>query len=56
MTVYYAGEKIGEEEIALPQAGSVFGIDPKLFTDRKAPSKVLFDPTAGSIVELGPAE
>lgn len=56
VTVYYAGEKIGEEEIALPQAGTVFGIDPKLFTDRKAPSKVLFDPTTGSIVELGPAE
>lgn len=53
--VRYAGKTVAEKEISLTQAGSVFGIDPKLFTDKKEPSKVLFDPVTGGIVEIGPA-
>ena len=41
--------------MTLAQAGVVFGLDPKLFTDKRAPSKALFDPTTGALVELGPA-
>ena len=55
VTVSYGGNKIAEEEVALAQAGVVFGLDPKLFTDKKAPSKALFDPTTGALVEIGPA-
>lgn len=55
VTVSYGGKKIAEEEVALAQAGVVFGLDPKLFTDKRAPSKALFDPTTGALVELGPA-
>lgn len=55
VTVSYAGKKIAEQEVALAQAGVVFGLDPKLFADKKAPSKALFDPTTGALVELGPA-
>lgn len=53
--VRHAGKIVAEKEISLTQAGSVFGIDPKLFTDKKEPSKVLFDPVTGGIVEIGPA-
>ena len=55
VTVNYAGRKIAEKEIALAQAGVVFGLDPKRFTDKKEPAKALFDPTTGALVELGPA-
>jgi len=55
VTVSYQGDKIAEEEIALAQAGVVFGLNPKLFTDKKTPSKALFDPTTGALVEIGPA-
>lgn len=55
VTVSYGGNEIAEEEVPLAQAGVVFGLDPKLFTDKKAPSKALFDPTTGALVEIGPA-
>lgn len=55
VTVKYAGHTVATQEVALAQAGTVFGIDPKLFTDKKAPSKALFDPVTGALVELGPA-
>lgn len=55
VTVNYGGKKIAEKEISLAQAGVVFGLDPKLFSDKKSPSKALFDPTTGALVELGPA-
>ena len=46
-----AGQQVGEIELS----EAVFGLDPKLFADKKAPSKALFDPTTGALVEFGPA-
>jgi len=38
------------------QYGVVFGLDPKLFTDKKAPSYLHFNPLTGAVRELGAVE
>lgn len=35
------------------QYGIVFGLDPKMFTDKKAPAYLLLDPVTGAIKVLG---
>lgn len=35
------------------QAGVIYGLDPSIFTDKKNPAYVIFDPTTGGIRELG---
>lgn len=55
VSIEYGGKTIASEEISLAQLGVVFGMDPKLFSDKKAPSMVLFDSTTGAISEFGPA-
>lgn len=52
----YDGNEIGRAEVSLAQLGVTFGLDPKLFTDKKEPSKLWLDPTTGAIIELGPAD
>ncbi len=37
----------------MAQMGVVFGLEPNLFTDKKEPAYVIFDPTTGAIRELG---
>lgn len=56
VSVEYAGRTIAEQEVAIAQSGAVFGLDPKLFTDKKEPSQVQFDPATGAIIELGPVK
>lgn len=56
VTVYYHDRQVASEDIQLSQAGVVFGLDPTLFTDKKAPSKLQLDPATGAILLLGPAE
>lgn len=56
VTVNYDGKTIGRAEVELAQLGTTFGIDPALFTDKKAPSQLRFDPTTGAIRLLGPAD
>lgn len=56
VTVYYHDRRVASEEIRLSQAGVVFGLDPSLFTDKKAPSKLQLDPVTGAILLLGPAD
>ena len=56
VTIDYNGKTIASKEVALAQLGVTFGLDPALFTDKKAPSQLKFDPTTGGIVLLGPAE
>lgn len=51
----YEGKEIAHREVSLAQLGVTFGIDPKLFYDKKQPSKLLLDPTTGAITLLGPA-
>lgn len=56
ISVSYEGRVIGSADVSLAQLGCTFGIDPSLFTDKKAPSQLLFEPTTGGIRLLGPAE
>lgn len=55
ITLSYNGKQIASEEVSLSQLGVTFGLDPKLFSDKKDPSKLLLDPTTGAIKLLGPA-
>lgn len=44
---------IGQADIDVAQLGTTFGIDPALFTDKKAPAYAEFSPVTGAIVRLG---
>lgn len=50
------GSTIASETFNIGQLGVVFGLNPALFTDKREPSMVVFDPATGAIVELGPAQ
>lgn len=56
VSVNYDGREVAAREVDLAQLGVTFGLDPKLFTDKNAPSMVRFDPTTGAILLIGPAE
>ncbi|MBD5324467.1 MAG: DUF4831 family protein [Bacteroides sp.] len=47
------GETMFRGNIDVAQYGIVFGLDPSLFTDKKAPAYVIFDASTGAIRELG---
>ena len=49
----YKGKTITSESVQVAQFGVVFGLDPKMFTDKKAPAYVIFNPENGSIKEIG---
>ena len=49
----FKNETIGQFDIDVAQLGATFGIDPGLFTDKKAPAYVEFSPVTGAIVRLG---
>lgn len=53
VTVTYDGNSIATANLPLSQSGVVFGLDPKLFTDKNAPAYAVFNPSTGDIVELG---
>lgn len=53
--VRYGGNEVARATVDVAQYGAVFGLDPKLFTDRREPSKAIFDPATGALVELAPA-
>lgn len=48
------GRQISSTQLPLAQLGIVFGLDPALFTDKKQPYQVIFDPTTGAIIDLAP--
>jgi len=53
LSVTFNGKTYAEAAFAVTQYGAVFGVDPSLFTDKKAPSYLDFDVLTGGIVELG---
>lgn len=55
VTVSFRNRIVAKTDIQLAQAGVVFGLDPALFTDKKAPSMLRLDPATGAIILLGPA-
>lgn len=54
VAVIYDGRTLASIEMAdVAQYGVVFGLDPGLFTDKKAPSYLHFNPLTGGVRELG---
>lgn len=53
VAVEYDGQKVYDKTIDMAQYGVVFGIDPAMITNTKAPAYVVFDPLTGAIKELG---
>lgn len=49
----FDGNTIATLDADIAQLGIVFGLDPALFTDKKAPAYVIFNPATGAIKELG---
>ncbi|MCM1162956.1 MAG: DUF4831 family protein [Muribaculaceae bacterium] len=49
----YDGRTLATASFDVAQYGVVFGVDPALFTSRKAPSYLHFQPLTGAIRELG---
>lgn len=56
VTLSYEGKQLCKREIDVAQFGIDFGLDPGMFTDKKAPAYVKFHPDCGSIKELGVKE
>lgn len=56
VTLTYDGASIVHKDLTLAQLGVVFGINPALFTDKKAPAYATFDPTTGAVTALGTIE
>lgn len=56
VTLTFDDATIAHQNLTLAQLGVVFGIDPDLFTDKKAPAFAIFDPTTGAITTLGTIE
>jgi hypothetical protein len=54
-TISFNGKTLKTETVELAQLGCTFGIDPALFSDKKAPSFVEFSPVTGAIVKLDTA-
>ena len=55
-TLNYEGKEIYSKKIQVAQFGIQYGLDPVIFTDKKAPSYVIFYPETGAIKEIGTLE
>lgn len=53
VTIDCGGKNYFNQQIPTAQHGVVFGLDPKMFSDKKEPAYLLFDPVTGAIKELG---
>lgn len=53
ITTDFMGRTTSKDEIDIAQYGVVFGIDPALFTDKKAPAYAIFNPLTGALIEIG---
>lgn len=56
ITVTSNGRSLFSDSFDIAQYGVVFGLEPNLFTDKKAPAYARFEPTTGAIIELGTAD
>lgn len=53
VSISYDGKELASKQIEVPQIGVVYGLEPSIFTDRKSPSYVRFNPKTGAITEIG---
>ncbi len=56
VTVSFAGKPVASQEVDLAQLGVVFGLNPALFTDKKEPYSLVFDPATGAALVLEPVK
>lgn len=56
VSVNYNGAEVASCVMPVAQYGVVFGLDPGLFSDKKAPAYAIFDAMTGGIRELGTKE
>lgn len=52
VTLTWLGAELMSADTGIAQRGIVFGLEPKLFTDKKAPSMAEFDPATGALLRL----
>ena len=55
ITVECGGREFLRMETEFAQYGSVFGLSPQIFTDKKDPKYAVFSPVTGNVVEIGSA-
>lgn len=55
LTAEFDGEVMAQTTFDAAQFGMVFGIDPAIFTDKKAPAFAIFNPVTGAITQIGQA-
>lgn len=53
IVITHDGHTIATEKLDIAQYGVVFGLDPGMFTDKKSPAYLQFDPATGAVRELG---
>ena len=53
VSVTFDGKTYSSQNVDLAQLGVVYGVDPALFTDKKAPAQMIFNPITGGIFTLG---
>lgn len=52
-TIKFDGKTLLTESFDIAQLGVTFGLDPGLFSDKKAPAFAVFNPTTGALMNLG---
>ncbi len=53
ISITYDGEELDKQTFQIPQLGVVFGMEPSMFSDKKAPGYAHFEPLTGAIKETG---
>ena len=56
VTAEFDGRQLDSHDLDVAQYGVVFGLEPGMFTDKKAPAYAVFNPASGALVELGTNE
>ena len=56
ISLKYEGEEVFSDIFDIAQFGVEYGLNPSLFTDKKAPSYIKFHPATGGIKEIGVVE
>lgn len=51
-TITFDGGKVASVKLPVAQLGVPYGLDPKVFTDRRAPAMATFDPATGALISL----
>lgn len=53
ISLTFRGKKIASQRVELAQLGVPYGLDPKIFIEKKAPAFLIFNPATGGISTLG---